>query len=107
LLRNIIAEFQPSIVTAAIPEVMTLLKDSDTDVRMACVTATLLQFSKQGKAVDLSCLPLLMKFIEEFQHSIGLAVLDMVKSLSDSDNNVRVAYADALSKLSQQRTLVS
>ena len=59
-----IAEFQPSIITA-IPKIVALLQDSDTNVCKACVTA-LLKFSKQGKIVNISGLVLLMRIITEF-----------------------------------------
>jgi hypothetical protein len=80
LFMKTIAEFRPSIVTA-IPEIVTLLKDSDIDVCKACVIA-LLKFSEQGKTDFASNLDLLMRIIAEFRAFIGPAVLDMVKSLN-------------------------
>ena len=100
LLMGIIAEFQPSIVTA-IPKIVALLQDSDTDVHMACITA-LSKFSEQGKIVNLSGLALLMRIVAEFRAFIKPTVLDMVKSFNNGNSNVQVAYVDALSKLSQQ-----
>ena len=64
LFMKMIAEFRPSIVTA-IPELVTLLQDSDTDVCKACVTA-LSKFSEQGKTGYVSNLDLLTRIIAEF-----------------------------------------
>jgi HEAT repeat protein len=100
LLIKIIAEFQPSIITA-IPELVTLLKDSNIDVCQACATA-LSKFSEHGKTGNLSGQALLMRIIAELRSRIVPAILDMVKSINDGDSNVRFAYLDALSKLSQQ-----
>ena len=100
LFMKMIAEFRPSIVTA-IHELVTLLKDSDTDVCKACITA-LSKFSGQGKTGYASNLDLLTRIIVEFQALISPAIHDMVKSLSDCDSNVHLAYVDALSQLSRQ-----
>ena len=100
LFIKIIAEFRPLIVTA-IPELLTLLKDSDISVRKAYVAA-LSKFSEQGKPGNLSNLALLMRIIVEFRALIGSAVLNMVKSVNDDDNNGRLVHINVLSKLSQQ-----
>jgi HEAT repeat protein len=100
LFIKIIAEFRPSIVTA-MPNLLTLLKDSDIGVCKACVTA-LSKFSEQGKPGNLSNLALLMRIIAEFRALIGPAVLDMVKSVNDGDSKICVGYVYALSELSQQ-----
>ena len=49
----IIAEIRPLIV-GAIPEIVTLLKDDDSDVRNASADA-LLHLSEQGERTHLSC----------------------------------------------------
>ena len=41
-------------------------------------------------------------FVAEFRESIGHAIPEIVSLLSDGDWNVRIAGADALSKLSEQ-----
>jgi HEAT repeat protein len=99
-LTKMIAEFQPLILTA-IPELLTLLNDSDINVCKACVTA-LSKLSEQGKPGNLSNLALLIRIIAEFRTLIGPAILDMVKSVNDDDSNVRLVHINALSKLSQQ-----
>ena len=100
LLIKIIAKFQPSIVSA-FSELIALVKDSDNDVCKACAT-TLLKFSEHGRTGNLSGQALLMRIIAELRPRIVPAVLDMVESINEDDSNVRLAYVDALSKLSQQ-----
>ena len=41
-------------------------------------------------------------FVDEFRESIKLAIPEIVSLLSNGDQNVRIAGADALSKLSEK-----
>ena len=104
LLMRIIAQFWPFIVTA-IPKIVALLQGSDTDVCMACATA-LSKFSEQGMMVNLSGLALLMRIVGEFWPSIVTAIPKIVALLQDSDTNVSMACATALSKFSEQGKIV-
>jgi HEAT repeat protein len=100
LLMSTIAEFQESIVSA-IPQIIALLSDSDLDVCLAGAN-TLLKLSEQGKNIKYSGLALLMSTVAEFRESIGSTIPQIITFLSDSDSNIRLAGAEALSKLSEQ-----
>ncbi|KAJ6594989.1 armadillo-type protein [Mycena sp. CBHHK59/15] len=84
LLMRSAAKFRESI-GAAIPQIITLLSDRDSDVCKASADA-LVKLSEQA----------------EFRESIGAAIPQVITLLSDRDSDVRRASADALVKLSEQ-----
>ncbi|KAJ6609972.1 hypothetical protein B0H10DRAFT_1954162 [Mycena sp. CBHHK59/15] len=84
LLMRSAAKFRESI-GAAIPQIITLLSDRDSDVCKASADA-LAKLSEQA----------------EFRESIGAAIPQVITLLSDRDSDVRRASADALVKLSEQ-----
>src|SRR5271155_3130903 len=98
LLIYFIAGFQPLIMTA-IPEIITLLKDSDSDVQIAAAN-TLSKLSDHSKRLYLSGLSLLIYFIAGFQPLIMTAIPEIITLLKDSDSDVQIAAANTLSKLS-------
>src|SRR5271156_5749309 len=97
LLIYFIAGFQPLIMTA-IPEIITLLKDSHSDVQIAAAN-TLSKLSDHSKRLYLSALSLLIYFIAGFQPLIMTAIPEIITLLKDSDS-VQIAAANTLSKLS-------
>src|SRR5271168_625428 len=98
LLIYFVAGFQPLIMTA-IPEIITLLKDSDSDVQIAAAN-TLSKLSDHSKRLYLSSLSLLIYFIAGFQPLIMTAIPEIITLLKDSRSHVRRAAANTLSKLS-------
>src|SRR5271155_5425887 len=98
LLIYFVAGFQPLIMTA-IPEIITLLKDSDSDVQIAAAN-TLSKLSDHSKRLYLSGLSLLIYFIAGFQPLIMTAIPEIITLLKDSDSDVQIAAANTLSKLS-------
>src|SRR5271168_12079 len=72
LLIYFVAGFQPLIMTA-IPEIITLLKDSDSDVQIVAAN-TLSKLSYHSKRLYLSGLSLLIYFIAGFQPLIMTAI---------------------------------
>src|SRR5271168_2573222 len=97
LLIYFVAGFQPLIMTA-IPEIITLLKDSHWNVQIAAAN-TLSKLSDHSKRLYLSSLSLLIYFIAGFQPLIMTAIPDIITLLKDSDS-VQIAAANTLSKLS-------
>ena len=86
------------LIGTAIPEIITLLKDSDSDVQIAAAN-TLSKLSDHSKRLYLSGLSLLIYFIAGFQPLIMTAIPDIITLLKDSDS-VQIAAANTLSKLS-------
>src|SRR5271156_1790986 len=82
----------------AIPEIITLLKDSYCGVQIAAAN-TLSKLSDHSKRLYLSGLSLLIYFIAGFQPLIMTAIPEIITLLKDS-HNVRIAAANTLSKLS-------
>jgi HEAT repeat protein len=100
LLMSSVAEFQESI-GSTIPQIITFLSNSNSDICLGSATA-LLELSEQGKKIEYSGLALLMSSVAEFRESIVSAIPRIITFLSDSDSYVRLAGAVALSKLSEQ-----
>ena len=101
LLISIIAEYRPLIGTA-IPEFITLLKDSDVYVRMAATDA-LSKLSNYSKSVKIcgNGVILFIKIIAEFRDSIGTAIPDILTLLKGRNKGLQKAGINALSKLSE------
>jgi HEAT repeat protein len=100
LLMSTVAEFQESI-GSAIPQIITFLSDSNSDLRLVGAKA-LLKLSEQGKSIEYFCLPLLMSTIAKFRESIGSAIPQIITFLSNSNSNFRFVGAKALLELSEQ-----
>ena len=94
---EVTAEFRPTIATI-IPAVVTLLKDDERSVRVACVEA-LSTLSEQDRTAHLSCLTLLMTVIAEFRSLIATGIPVIVDLLKDGRRGVRAVYTEALSTL--------
>ena len=104
LLMTIIAEFR-SLIAAAIPEIIKLLKHTGWEVRQAGVDA-LSQLSEHGKTVShLSDVALLMTIIAEFRPLIAPAIPEIVNLLED--RFVRETAATTLRRLSEQGKTVN
>lgn len=98
-----IAEFQ-ELIGAAIPQIITLLRN--TDVCVACANA-LAELSEQGKVLKKSGLNVVDVLVAVFQMSIRPAIPQIIAFLGHSEFYVCGAGADALSKLSEQGDISS
>jgi hypothetical protein len=91
-------------MTTVAPNIFNLLKHGDDNFAWLAGTDALPKLSDYGKIVNLLGLALLISImtIAEFQPSIGNAIPGIVTLLNNSDDDVRVAGTDTLSKLSEQ-----
>ena len=93
-------EFRP-LMRAAIPAIITLLKDSHDYIQQAAADA-LFKLSEYCKRVNLWDITPLISIIAEFQPSIKTGFPNIIRLLSDRDDNIRMAGSDTLSKLSDR-----
>ena len=91
---------------AAIPAIITLLRDSDDHIQKAAADA-LLKLSEYCKRVNLSDITPLISIIAEFQPSIKTGFPNIIRLLSDRDDNIRMAGSDTLSKLTARGKTVT
>ena len=84
-----------------IPEIVSLLSNGERNVRIACVDA-LSKLSEQGKVSKFSDPDNAHELVAEIRVSIRRAIPEIISLLSDTYLDVRIAGADALSKLSEK-----
>ena len=90
----------------AIPAIITLLKDSQDYIQKAAADA-LFKLSEYCKGVNFLDIIPLISILAEFQLPIKTGFLDIIRLLSDRDDNIRIAGSDTLSKLSDRGKTVT